>query len=308
MSSASGPTRPKLMSTAARPAAEPTPLDWKSLPWASIGLIGAFLTALYWDVIPPMVEVWMTDPGYSHGILIPPLAAYVAWLHKDEIAAIPATQDLRGVAVTVFGCLVFLIGRLGAEFFLTRVSLVIVLAGIALTFWGAERFKKLLFALFLLATMVPIPAIIYNRLAAPLQLFASSVSESVLNVIGIPVFRDGNILNLPQISLGVAEACSGLRSISSLAVLALVVGYFVLRSVPLRGFLLLLAFPTAIAVNVLRIVLTALAAQQNPEWARGFLHDFSGWAVFLLGFLILYAMSLGLAKFDSEEESDTAVA
>ncbi len=279
-------------------ADRPQTIDWRSAPWAPIALVSAFLAALFWDVIPAMVDIWMTDPGYSHGILVPPLAAYVAWLHKDEILAIAPTQDQRGILVTVVGCLVYIIGRLGAEFFLTRISLVIMLAGLTLTFWGAARFSKLLFSFFLLATMVPIPAIIYNRLAAPLQLFASRVSAEALNVMGIPVFLDGNILNLAEISLGVAEACSGLRSISSLTVLALVVGYFVNRKTSIRVLLFLLAFPTAIAVNVLRIVITAVAARENPELARGLFHSFSGWVVFLVGFSVLYLMAFALAKLE----------
>ena len=270
----------------------------RSPPVAFWGAVGAFLLALYWDVVPSMVQVWMDDPGYSHGILVPPLALYVAWLHKDEILAITPTQDLRGVVLTAFGCLTYMIGRLGAEFFLTRISLVLVLAGIALTFWGAQRFSKLVFALFLLATMVPIPAIVYNRLAAPLQLFASWVSAEALELMGIPVFRDGNILNLSEIKLGVAEACSGLRSISSLTVLALVVGYFVNRKISVRVLLFFLAFPTAIAANVLRIIVTALAARQDADLARGLFHSFSGWVVFLVGFVALYAMALGLARLE----------
>jgi len=286
----------------------PTEFNWKSLPWGPISALGAILVALYWDVVPSMVDIWMNDPGYSHGILIPPLAGYVAWLHKDEILAIKPTMDLRGLVLTIGGCGVFLLGRLGAEFFLTRISIVIILAGIAWTFWGPERLRKLAFSLFLLATMVPIPAIVYNRLAAPLQLFASEVSGWALESIGIPVFRDGNILHLSEISLGVAEACSGLRSISSLTVLALVVGYFVLTKVSWRVVLFFLAFPTAISVNVLRIVITAIAAREDAALARGFFHSFSGWVVFLLGFFLLYMMALGLAKLEGSPEPNPEAA
>ena len=288
------------MSTVASPIRSAPARGVKSPPIAFWGAVVGFLLALYWDVIPGMVRIWMEDPGYSHGVLVPPLALYVAWLHKDEIEAIPPGQDLRGVVLTAFGCLIYMIGRLGAEFFLTRISLVFVLAGIALTFWGAQRFSKLIFAFFLLATMVPIPAIIYNRLAAPLQLFASWVSAEALQLMGIPVFRDGNILNLAEIKLGVAEACSGLRSISSLTVLALVVGYFVNRKISIRALLFLLAFPTAIAANVLRIIVTALAARHDADLARGLFHSFSGWVVFLVGFIALYGMAMGLARLEGK--------
>jgi len=286
----------------------PVEIDWKSLPWGPIAALGALLIAMYWDVVPSMFDVWMNDPGYSHGILIPPLAAYVAWLHKDEILALTPQRDMRGIVLTLAGCTVFMLGRLGAEFFLTRISMVIILAGIAWTFWGVARTRKLAFSLFLLATMVPIPAIVYNRLAAPLQLFASEVSGAVLETMGIPVFRDGNILHLAEISLGVAEACSGLRSISSLTVLALVVGYFVLQKTSWRVLLFFLAFPTAISVNVLRIVITAIAAREDAALARGFFHSFSGWVVFLLGFILLYAMALGLAKLEGSSQAEPEAA
>lgn len=286
----------------------PVEIDWKTLPWGPIAALGALLIAMYWDVVPSMFDVWMNDPGYSHGILIPPLAAYVAWLHKDEILALKPTRDMRGILLTLAGCTVFVLGRLGAEFFLTRISMVIILAGMAWTFWGVARTRKLAFSLFLLATMVPIPAIVYNRLAAPLQLFASEVSGAVLETMGIPVFRDGNILHLAEISLGVAEACSGLRSISSLTVLALVVGYFVLQKTSWRVLLFFLAFPTAISVNVLRIVITAIAAREDAALARGFFHSFSGWVVFLLGFILLYAMALGLAKLEGSSQAEPEAA
>jgi exosortase len=137
--------------------------------------------------------------------------------------------------------------------------------------------------------MVPLPAIVYNRIAAPLQLFASGVSTSALQWMSIPVLQDGNIIHLAHTSLGVAEACSGLRSISSLSVLALVLGYLMTAHLGARVAVFLLAFPTAIAVNVLRIVGTAVVAQEDPALAEGFYHSFSGWLVFLVGFGGLYA-------------------
>ena len=205
--------------------------DWRSWPWGAITAIVALLVALYWDVVPAMVQVWMDDPAYSHGILIPPLAAYVAWLQRDEILAARPETDYSGLFLTAVGCAALFVGKLGAELFLSRISLVFILAGMIWTFWGRRRFWASVFPLFLLATMVPIPTIVYNKLAAPLQLFASWVASQTLETFGIAVFRDGNVMHLPEISLGVAEACSGLRSISSLSVLALVIGYFTCRKI-----------------------------------------------------------------------------
>jgi exosortase len=267
--------------------------------WLKGGFVAALTMALYADVVPGMVSIWWNDPGYSHGLLIPPLALYIAWMQRPEILATPARGDVRGLWLTGLACLLYTVGRLGAEFFLTRISLVVLIAGLVWTFWGFPRLRKLGFPFFLLLTMVPLPAILYNRLAAPLQLFASTVSTGSLQAAGIPVFRDGNIIHLAQNTLGIAEACSGLRSLLSLAVLALVMGYVWFSHVSLRAVLLALSIPIAIGVNVLRIVGTALVSERSPALAEGFYHTFSGWLVFLAGFGLLFLTAKGLALIET---------
>lgn len=269
----------------------------KPWQWVQIGILGGLLAGLYYGVVPAMVAIWWQDPGYSHGLLIPPLALYIAWLHRQEVFAQPAVSDGRGLWLTAGACLLYLLGKLGAEFFLMRISMVFLLGGLVWTFWGARRLQKLAFPLVLLLTMVPLPAVLYNRVAAPLQLFASGVATWVLQGIGIAVFQDGNIIHLANSSLGVAEACSGLRSISSLSVLALVLGYLLNQRLGARVALFLLAIPTAIAVNVLRIVGTALVAEQDPQLAEGFYHSFSGWLVFLVGFGGLYVQGIVITSW-----------
>ncbi len=281
---------------------ESSPMEFMAqLSWGSVVLLSGLLVLLFWDVVPAMANVWWTDEAYSHGLLIPPLAVYVAWLNRDDVLAAPAVSDSRGLVLAAAGCSMHLLGRLGAEFFLTRVSLVVILAGIILTYWGMARLWKLSFSLILLATMVPIPQIVYNKLAAPLQLFASSVASNTLELMGVPIFRDGNVMHLSEISLGVAEACSGLRSISSLSVLALVIGYFVCSTVGVRVLLFFMSFPVAIAVNVLRIVITALFAQEDPALAEGFFHSFSGWVVFVVGFALMYGIAVGFARLERSQ-------
>jgi exosortase len=276
----------------------------KPWQWVQIGAVAGLLAGLYYSVVPSMVAIWWNDPGYSHGLLIPPLALYVAWLHRDEIFAQPAVSDRRGLWLTAGACLIYLLGKLGAEFFLMRISMVLLLGGLVWTFWGARRLRALGFPLVLLLTMVPLPAVLYNRLAAPLQLFASGVATGTLQWVGIPVFQDGNIIHLSNSSLGVAEACSGLRSISSLSVLALVLGYLLNPRLGARVLLFLLAIPTAIAVNVLRIVGTALVAEQDPQLAEGFYHSFSGWLVFLVGFGGLYVQGMVITSW-TKSAADT---
>jgi len=264
---------------------------WK--PAAVAGL----LVALYAGILARLARDWWNNPDYSYGLLVPPLALYIAWIRRRLTFSEPAAPNNYGLLLTAAGCLVLLVGKMGAEFFLTRISVVILLAGLVWTFWGGRRLRTLGCPLILLATMVPLPAIAYNLLAAPLQLFASGMASQIVQGAGVPVYREGNILHLAGMSLGVAEACSGLRSLSSLAVMALLIGFLRLDTLRSRATLFLLAVPVAISVNVVRIAATALLVGFNRDWALGFYHMFSGWLLFLagLGLILMWASLLRYA-------------
>jgi exosortase len=195
--------------------------------------------------------------------------------------------------------LVLLTGKLGAEYFLTRISIVIILTGLVHTFWGKHRLHTLAFPLLLLATMVPLPVIVFNALAQPLQLFASQASARVAQSFGTSVYQDGNIIQLASTTLGVEEACSGLRSLAALIVMALLVGFLQCTRPVTRVILLAMSLPIAVLVNVIRVSGTAIMADHDPELAMGFYHTFSGWLVFLLGiFFVLGASRLLHATLD----------
>jgi exosortase len=230
-------------------------------------------------------------------MLIPPIAIYIAYLRRKFTLALPAQPDLRGLSLLSLGCVVFLVGKLAGEFFLARISFVIVLAGLTWTFWGFARFKTLAFPFLLLCTMVPLPAIVYNALAAPLQLFASSVATTLAQAVGVSMYRDGNIIHLANTSLGVAEACSGLQSLSALVVASLLLGFLNEASILVRILLFVLSVPLAIAVNVLRVTGTAILADYRLEFAEGFYHLFSGWLVFVMGFGVLWLVAKMLSKW-----------
>ncbi len=252
--------------------------------WLFAGLVAGLIVALYFRILPEMAKDWWDDPGASHGILIPPVALYIAWLRRDLTLAEPAFRDSRGLWLTLCACLTLLVGILGAEYFLSRASFVLLLAGLIWTFWGVRRFRTLLFPLVLLLTMIPLPQVTYNTLAAPLQLMASSVATRLVQALGIAVYQDGNVIHLAGISLGVAEACSGLRSLSSLVTAALMVGFLQCTRIRTRVLLVALSIPVAIGMNVMRVTGTALIAEYNQQYALGYYHSFSGWLVFLVGF------------------------
>jgi exosortase len=258
------------------------------LKYIQMVLLWGVVWQLYHSVLADLAKDWWNEPALSYGMLIPPLAGYIIWLRRAQTIACMSTPDNRGLLLVAFACGMFMLGKLGAEFFLMRMSFVVLLAALTWTFWGTRRLKTLAFPFVLLSTMVPWPGVVYNSISAPLQLFASDMSARVVQMLGVSIYRDGNIIQLASTSLGVAEACSGLNSLSALMVGSLLLGYLVCFRLRTKIALFVFAIPLAMAVNILRIVGTAILADYNQEFAMGFYHSFSGWLVFVGGFGILY--------------------
>jgi exosortase len=223
----------------------------------------------------------------GHGFFVPLIAAYIAWQNKHRLKSAPMRPNYAGLAIIVFAALQLYIATLGAELFLARTAFVFSLAGIILYLGGAHNLKVLSFPLFLLLFMIPIPAIIYNQITFPLQLFASRVAESVLSAISIPVLREGNILELANQKLSVVEACSGIRSLLSLGFLSLVYAYVFDNKVWMRAALLIATVPIAIVANASRVTLTGILTEYKPEYAEGFFHSAQGWLIFMVALVIL---------------------
>jgi len=261
---------------------------------AQVVVVLALIAALFISVLADMAHDWWIVPALSQGMLLPPLALYIAWIERRRILAPPAVRDSRGLLLTAFACITYILGRLSSEFFLMRFSFVILLAGLAWTFWGLGRLRRLALPLLLLASMVPLPVVLYNSIAVPLQLLASEGAAQIAQSMGVSVFRDGNVIQLAGITLGVAEACSGLNALSSLVVGSLLLGYLFCSHWAARTLLILASVPLAIGVNVLRVAGTAILADYNQDFALGFYHTFSGWLIFVvgLGFLYLTARAL----------------
>lgn len=257
--------------------------------WALTAALAGMVLILYARVLYDLFLDWWNEPQLSQGLLIPPLALYVAWLRRGQTLRHAGMRDLRGVWITALACSLYLLGRLGAEFFLTRISFVLLLAGFVYTFWGPRRLQSLTLPFLLLATMVPLPSIVYNTISAPLQLLASEAATSFVRFLGVTVHRDGNLIHLAGTTLGVEEACSGLSSLSTLIVASVLLGFLHGASIPVRWLLFSSALPIAIAANVLRVAGTAFIAEYTVDVALGFYHLFSGWLVFVVGLAALYA-------------------
>jgi exosortase len=256
--------------------------------------------AVYFQVLGKLVLDWQ-DQDNSHGFLVPLFSAFLVWEKRETLRATKLTPAWSGIALMALGLVVLLLGVYGSELFLSRVSLIILMAGLVLCFGGSQLLKELRFALLVLLLAIPLPAIIYSQITFPLQILASKMATDLLPLFGVPVLREGNIIELPLMKLEVAEACSGIRSLMSLFTLAVFYGYFMEKSTWRRWALVLASIPIAIAANGLRILGTGLCVQYwDPDKAMGFFHEFSGWVVFLVSltclFLVHRAISLIPAK------------
>lgn len=254
-------------------------------------LLGALVVVTYYPVITKLVIDWYQNPDFSHGFLVPLFSAYVLWRRRQAISTIPSAPSWSGLPVIAAALALLLVGTLGAELFVARVSLVLLLAGLVVFFSGVRRFRAMLFPWALLFLMIPIPAIIFNQITFPLQLLASKAASFVLPLLGVPVFREGNVINLPAMPLEVAEACSGIRSLMSLGTMAIIYGYLLEPSVWRRVLLAFASIPIAVAANAARVVGTGLCVQYwDPEKALGFFHEFSGWVIFVVSLILLYLL------------------
>lgn len=295
----------------------------KKSVWRVVAISAAIVFA-YGLVLLKLSRDWWNDENYSHGLLIPFIIGYILWSQRERLARTPIKPStLWGGAAVVLALMALWAGTAGAELFMQRVSLVLILAGIVLYFWGFRLLRVALVPLILLLLAIPIPAIIFNKVAFPLQLFASRFAVWSMAALDIPVLRQGNIIELFPLGaretkkLEVVEACSGIRSLMTLVTLAVVFAYFThpgkddfdgnkrgrfgwLKS---YGFwrstlMVLAAVPIAILTNALRVSGTGvLARYYGTEVADSFFHGFSGWVIYIVAFLLLFGFAWILDRF-----------
>ncbi|HEX3279718.1 MAG TPA: exosortase [Pyrinomonadaceae bacterium] len=279
----------------------------------------------YATVLGKLGHDWWTDENYSHGLLVPFVIGYILWSQRHRFAR----EALRpamvvGLAVVTFGLLALWAGTAGAELYLQRTSLLFLIAGTVIYFWGFKLLRLMVVPMFLLWLAIPIPAIIFNKVAFPLQLFASRCAVSAMQLFDIPVLRQGNVIELMPLGaretkkLEVVEACSGIRSLMTLVTLAVVYAYFTHRrdkdpgsgnnsggmfsSLRTFGFwrsalILFSAVPIAIFTNALRVSGTGILARYyGTKVADGFFHTFSGWVIYVVAFLMLFGVGWALDR------------
>ena len=267
-------------------------------------LLVCLLAFLYGRVAVKLVSDWYDLPDSSHGFLIPFFVLFLLWDRRNLLRATPTQPSWSGIPLIALALLVFLTGVFGADLFLARLSFVLLTAGLVWTLLGSAMLLRLRFPLLALLLAIPLPVLVMNELTFPLQMLASSVASTLLPLAGVPVLRDGNVIQLPAMQLEVAEACSGIRSLTSLFTASILFGYFLERATWRRAVLAFASIPIAVAANALRIVGTGLCVQYwNPEKAVGFFHEFSGWLMFLVALVCLYFVHVLLRLTGSRSSS-----
>jgi exosortase len=267
----------------------------KSVAALLVLLVGSF-AFLYQHVISKLVNDWYVDENYSHGFLIVPIAVYFVWERRQKLKESLQKPSYWGIVLILGSMMLLLAGILGSELFLTRISILGTIAGIVLFLCGWNHLKILLLPIAFLILMIPIPSIIFNQIAFPLQLLASRFGEMALLASQIPVLREGNVIHLANTSLEVAEACSGIRSLISLLTLGIVYGYFTDSRTWVRMALALGTIPIAIIANGIRVAGTGIAAYfYGEEAAQGFFHSFSGWIIFIAAFIMMFILYRAIA-------------
>jgi len=268
-----------------------------NLNWIFVVVLTGLLGYLYFDVLAGLVYDWDNDPNYSHGFLVPFLSAYFLWERWKPLMALPVSPDPLGIPFLLFGVLMFVIGSVGAELFTQRISLLVVIGSLILLILGKGILRHLSLPIAFLIFMIPLPAIVVNTIAFPLQIFAAQTAAFCLFNLGIPVLREGNLITLATSTLEVAEACSGLRSLMALLALGSVYGYFSQRVTWKQWALVIISIPIAILANAFRVTGTGILANYwGPEAAEGFYHTFEGWIVFVVAFVLLLVCGTLLSR------------
>ncbi len=271
--------------------------------WVFAVIIG-IISILYSPVLLGLADDWWNDPDYSHGLLVPLISLYFVFDHRMSLKTRFFRPDYRGFLLLLSGVGLLTLGNAGSELFLMRISLLITISGLVISFLGFNTFKTLLFPIGFLFFMIPLPAIIFNAVAFPLQLFAAQTAAFCLQVISIPVLREGNLIYLATSTMDVTEACSGIRSLMSLSAIGTLFAYITQKTSLKRGLMMFSTIPIAILSNAFRVTGTGILAEYVGEKAaQGFYHTFTGWLVFIVAFVMLLIVGYIFSKFPDKETS-----
>ena len=266
-------------------------------PWVPV-LPFVAMSAAYWPITQGMVLDWLQDENNSHGFIVPLVSAYLIWKRRDALVAQPVAPSLWGLLIALLGASLLILGWLATEYFTMRFSLIVVLTGCTVYWFGWKVLAVVAGPLAYLTLMIPIPAVLYDAAAFPLKLFVTTVSVAAMKAMGIMVVREGNVMAFPNITLEVVNACSGLRSLTSLLAIGLAYCMLFVKTNRDKYILVALIFPIALVANMVRVIGTGVLAQYfGAAAAEGFFHEFAGLVIFLASIGMLTAAHGFLARW-----------
>ncbi len=261
-----------------------------------IALSIVLLAVMYHHVLWKLIQDWWHDPNYSHGFLIPLITAFLIWERRAVIRQFKPQPSILGPLVLAGAGILYVIGQVAGELFTQRLSFVITLIGLILS-WGGMPLWKIIWApICYLIFMIPLPYILYDSIAFPLKLAATKASTQILQVLGITMYSEGNLIYLPNTTLEVADACSGIRSLISVLALSVIIAKYTQQTTARRMLLILLSIPVVLFCNMLRIIITGFLASKDSELSTGFFHAFSGEIIFLAGVAMLFGIALMIGR------------
>jgi len=272
-----------------------------NLTLAAIGLVAALTLWLFWDGLSYMASAWVSDPEYSHAILIPPITAFLIWQQKNRLGQIPFDGSAWGVALVLLGGALLVLGQLATIYTVVQYACLVTLYGAVLTLIGPTAFRIIFVPLMLLLFMIPLPFFVTNDLSLKLQLVSSSLGVGFIRMFGVSVLLDGNVIDLGTYKLEVAEACSGLRYLFPLMTLGFLVGYFYKGAFWKRAFIFFSSVPLTVLMNSLRVGIIGVTVDLwGIGMAEGFLHEIQGWMMFMLCTALLFGEMLLLSRVGKE--------
>jgi exosortase len=245
-------------------------------------LVTAFLVVILYAVnFARLSSDWWSDENYSHGFFVPVVFFWMLWQRREVLANSRVLPRPWALVIVILALVQLAAGTWGAENFVAHSSLLVLLCGITLYLFGGEVLRVVAFPIGWLLFMIPVPAIILYEITFPLQLLASRLALGVLDLLHVPAVREGNVLYLANFTAGVAEACSGIRSLISMLAFAVLIAYLLNMSLRSRWILAIASVTIALSMNAARVAGTGLVGNYlSARWAEGFFHTFSGWLLF----------------------------
>jgi len=268
-------------------------------PLIPLVLLGLTIGAVFFPTLKSLVEAWWFSDDYSHGFLIIPISGYVLWQKREELMRAKSKSSWLFFPAILLTLFLYVLAHYAGVLTLAPLAMILFLSVTVCFLYGLSVFRICLFALFLLLFMIPVPTQVYSSLTIPLQLYVTKATVIISQGIGVPILREGNVLFLPEHTLQVVEACSGLRSIMTLLTLGTIISYFFLKSFILRVVLSLSAIPIAIMINIVRVMLMVIAFYYfDFDLAQGALHTAFGATIFVLAvvFFLMFRKVLALCE------------